>query len=44
MANRWVRSLFWIVACGGLSYGLLVLTTQSEADVKKLREVYDKIN
>lgn len=38
MASRLVRSLFWLVACGGVSYGLLILTTPTEEDIRKRKE------
>lgn len=38
MASRFVRSIFWIVACSGISYGLLILTTPSEAEIHKRKQ------
>lgn len=37
MANPYVKSLFWLVSCGGVGYGLMLLTAPSEEKLAKIR-------
>lgn len=39
MANRYVRSLFWLVGCGSFGYLLYVACTPSEADISARKDV-----
>nr|CAI5843771.1 unnamed protein product [Callosobruchus analis] len=40
MANRYVRSGFWLLAFSGLGYGMLVLTSPSQTYIDKLQQEY----